>query len=126
MMTEQPQSEDIESTLVFDVEKYAQHEPYERIAEGVYEWENRKTEYLYDLDNETDTPELTVQVRYYEDGELMNESDVGYKRGEVYHVTGDAVKHAGEEVPMETFVEENFRVDPVVSVTDEWESMVDE
>jgi hypothetical protein len=114
---------EIKSTLVFDVEHYADYEPRERIAEGVHECGRRKVEILYDLDREGRETRLRVHTKYYLKNELQNESQQGYGRGESYRVEDGVVPHSGEDI--ETFVRSNFEVDPEIVLTDEFESMVD-
>jgi len=114
--------EQIESTLVFDVERYADYELFERVAEGVHERGNRKVEYIYDLDTETDETVLRVHARYYLDGDLKNESE----KTQTYVVEDGTVQHAGTGYGLEQFVRDNFEVDPEITLTDEFESMVDE
>ena len=114
--------EQTESTLVFDVERYADYELFERVAEGVHERGNRKVEYIYDLDTETDETVLRVHARYYLNGDLKNES--GYT--ETYVVEDAIVQHAGTGYELEQFVQDNFEADPEVTLTDEFESMVDD
>lgn len=117
------ENEQIESTLVFDVEHYDDYEPRERVAEGVHERGDRKVEYHYDLDHEGEETQLLVSTRYFLDGDLRNESQQGYGRGESYRVEDGVVPHSGEDV--ETFVRSNFVADPEIVLTDEFESMVD-
>jgi len=114
--------EQAESTLVFDVEHYADYEPFERVAEGAHERGNRKVEYIYDLDTETDETVLRVHARYYLDGDLKNEST----HTQTYVVEDNTVQHAGTGYELEQFVRDNFGIDPEVTLTDEFESMVDE
>jgi hypothetical protein len=114
--------EQIESTLVFDVEHYNDYEPFVRVAEGIHERGDRKVEYLYNLDTETDETVLRVQTRYYLDNELKNESG---RDTQTYVVEDGVVQHA-QGYELEQFIEDNFEVDPEVVLRDEFESMVDE
>lgn len=111
--TDQDQEEQIESTLVYDTEKYDEHEPYERVAEGIHERGRRKMEYIYDIDHEGAETTLRVYTRYYLDGELENES------------CGSAGAYpVRDSQDLHEFIEDNFNADPEVSLGDEWESMV--
>jgi hypothetical protein len=113
--------EQIESTLVFDVENYDDYEPFERVAEGIHERGERKVKYIYDLDTETDETVLRVHTRYHLGGELKNESSGSMQD---YTVEDGIVQH-GSGYELEQFVKDNFSGDPQITITDEFESMVD-
>lgn len=115
----------VESTLVFDVEKYRDYEPYERVAEGIHERGRRKVEMFYELDYEGEETMLRVHTKYYLDGELKNESQAGYGRRTSYPVQDGQVMHTDTGQELEEFIEANFMADPEVSVGDEFESMVE-
>lgn len=114
-----PSRNEIESTLVFDVDKYAEYEAFERVAEGIHEWKYRMTEYVYDIEMMDDRTELQVVAKYYDSNELINQSS-----SETYQIDDGKVIHAGERWDVEQFIEDNFMADPKVSITEEWESMV--
>jgi hypothetical protein len=117
---------EIESTLDFDVERYADDDPFERVAVGSHEWRNRRVEYVYELSTEVeDDTQLSVNFRYYLNGELVAERPL-YGPGETYPVENGRVMHTSTGQELVEFIEANFNADPAVSVTDEFESAVDE
>lgn len=133
-MTDQNQTDNgaddsIETTLAFDVNHYADHEPLERVAEAVIESGNRRVDYLYDIVHggdragDEDEDELQVHARYYLDGELRNESN----RQQTYLVRDGVVydTYGTEYREVRKFIEANAFADPEVSLTDEFESMVE-
>jgi len=114
--------EQIASGIVFDIEHYRQGEPFDRVAIGIHEWENRITKYIYDLDKESAETVLRIHAKYYLNREIAEKR----RNLEKYHVEDGCVHHAGTEHELEQFIEDNFYVDPVISITDEFESVVDE
>ena len=116
---------EIETTLAFDVEDYPEHEPRERVAEAVIEQGDRLVFYYYDLvtggDRAGEADELQVTARYFLDGELRNES----LNHQSYPVRDDVVHHTDDGQDLEEFIEANAFADPEISLTDEFESMVE-
>lgn len=112
----------IGSTLVFNVEHYNDYEPFERVAEGIHERGERRVEYIYDLDTETDETVLRVHTQYFLNGELKNESG---RSTQTYAVVDGMVQHAGQEYELKQFVQDNFNGDIEITMTDEFESMVE-
>jgi len=115
--------EQIESTLVFDVKHYRDYEPFVRVAEGIHERGERKVEYIYDLDTETEPIMLRVQSRFYLNGELKNQSN---RNAQVYEVKAGNVQHAGSEFELHQFVQDNFEAGREVALTDVFEDYVEE
>jgi len=113
-MTEQSPNE---TTLVFDVERYADYEPFERVAEAVIQQDNRRVEYIYDISHEDEQAVLQVSARYYEGGEQINQSNVTQE----YETDGDVVFHAGER-DLQEFIKANAFADPEVTIGEEFES----
>lgn len=114
--------EQIGTTLVFDVEHYADYDPFERVAEAVITRGNREVKYVYDISSESDENELQVYAYYYLDGELKNESNVN----QTYPVEDGTVYHTSSGQELREFIEANAFADPEVSLTGEFESMVDD
>ena len=119
----EPIAEHIETTLAFDVDVYGEHDPVERVAEAVIESGNRRVDYLYDISHEGDEDELQVHARYYFNGELRNESN----RQQTYLVRDGVVydTYGTEYRGVRKFIEANAFADPEISLTDEFESMVE-
>lgn len=109
----------IKSKLEFGINHYQEYEQYERIAVGVHELGNRKVEYIYDLETRNDKVTLLLRCRYYLDEELKNESSPS----ETYLVKDGIVQH-GAGYELEEFVRDNFNTDPEVTITAEFEDMV--
>jgi len=121
-----PDESEIESTIDFDVERYADYDPFERVAVGSHKWRNRRVEYVYELSTEVeDDTQLSLDTRYYLNGELVAERPL-YGPGETYPVEDGRVMHTNTGQELTEFIEANFDADPAVSVTDEFESVVDE
>lgn len=113
--------EQIETTLAFDVNIYEDYDPFERVAEAVIESGNRRVDYLYDISHEGDEDELQVHSRYYLGGELRNESNAQ----QTYPTDGKRVYHTETGQELREFIEANAFADPEISLTDEFEGMVD-
>ena len=114
-------SQEIETTLAFDVDHYAEHEPFERVAEAAIEQGDRRVDYIYDVSHEGEQDELQVSARYYLGGELRNESNTT----QTYPVEDGTVFHVSTGQELREFIEANAFADPEISLTDEFESMVD-
>lgn len=113
-------TETVDSTLVFDVDQYLEHEPFERAAEGVHERGERQVRLLYDLDTETDETVLRVIREYYLGGDLEKETG---SDTETYRVEGGIVQN-GPGYELERFIEDHFETDPGVVLTEEFETIV--
>jgi hypothetical protein len=119
--------EQIESTLVFDVDHYdADRDPRERIAEGVHERGDRKVERLYDLDTEEferygGAKKLRCHARYYVDGELKNQTG---RMHQTHDVVDGIVQHDGVESELHEFIKANFSNDPELELTEVFEDYV--
>ena len=111
----------IETTLVKINDHYAEHEPFDRVAEAVIERGDRRVDYIYDISYEDEKPVLCVNSRYYLNGELENESNTT----QTYPTDGDCVYHTQSGEELYEFIKANAFADPKVSLTDEFESMVD-
>ena len=112
--------EEIGTTLVFDVDHYADYERHERVAEAVIECANRRVDYLYDIFTEGEDKTLEVQAKYYNGGELVNQSN----HAQTYDTDGDRVYHTDKGQEIQEFVEANAFADVEVTLTDEYDSMV--
>ena len=110
----------IETTLAQINDHYADYEPFERVAEAIIEQGNRRVEYIYEISYEGETDELQVSAKYYDDGELVNESNTT----ETYSVEDGVVYHTENGQELMEFIEANAFADPEVTVGEEYESMV--
>jgi len=115
--------EEIETTLAFDVDRHPHYDPLETVAEAVIERGDRRIDYLYEIDTSAEDTELHVMSRYYLDGELKNEDHHG---NQSYPIDGERVYHTEKGQDLQEFIESNAFGDLEVSLTDEFESMVDE
>lgn len=111
----------IGTTLAQINDHYADYEPFERVAEAVIEQGDRRVDYIYEISHENETPELQVSAKYYAADELVNQSNTT----QTYTVEDGKVHHAGNEQELMKFIEANAFADPEVTLTDEYESMVD-
>lgn len=119
-------STEIETSLTFDdIGDYPDHEPLERVAEAVIEQGDRKVYYLYDLvtggDRAGEEDELQVHARYFLDGELRH----GSSAQQTYPTDGERVFHTETGQELREFIEANAFADPEISITDEFESVVE-
>jgi hypothetical protein len=112
----------IETTLAFISEHYADYEPFERVAEAIVRSGDRRVEYVYEISHEGESPTLQVSAEYYVDGELVNESNTTQK----YETDGERVYHTESGQELEAFIKANAFADPEVTIGEEFESMVDE
>lgn len=103
----------IQSTLTFDIKQDG--ESANIIAEGSHKRGSRKVSYVYARDSE----QLTVAAFYYLGGELRNESF----KSQSWDVSDGCVDYNGQDIRQ--FVRDNFHADPEITLTDEFESMVD-
>lgn len=114
-------SDQIETTITFDIDHYQHYEPFERVAEAVIERGERRVDYLYDISYEGEEDELQVHARYYLDGELRNESN----SPQTFPVEDGVVYHTDSGQDLREFIEANAFADPEIALTDEFESMVE-
>jgi hypothetical protein len=105
---------DIESTLVFDTDnRFKPFDEGELIAEGIHEYDNSSIRTMY-----TQKDDLLVVTRFYRyNGEPLNQ------REESWSLTDTTVDYNGQQ--LRPFIEANFYADPVISLTDEFQSFVD-
>lgn len=113
--------EQIETTLAFDVEHYADHDPFDRVAEAVLTRGDREVMYVYDIRRrEGEQDELQVHRYYSLEDDLVNESNVP----QTYPIEDGVVYHTDSGQELREFIKANAFADPEISLTDEFESMV--
>ncbi len=105
---------DIESTLVFDTDnRFKPFDEKELIAEGIHEYDSYSIRTMY-----TQEDDLLVVTRFYRyNDEPQNQ------REECWSLTDTTVDSNGQQ--LQPFIEANFYADPVISLTDEYQSFVD-
>jgi len=105
---------DIESTLVFDTDnRFKPFDEGELIAEGIHEYDNSSIRTMYSQEDD-----LLVVTRFYRyNDELLNQ------REECWSLTDTTVDYNDQQ--LRPFIEDNFYADPVISLTDEYQSFVD-
>ena len=111
----------IETTLAQINDHYADYEPLERVGEAVIERDARRVEYVYDISTEDEQAKLQVHARYYLNGKLKNESNAT----QTYPTDGGRVYHTESGQELYEFIEANAFADAQVTLTDEFESMVE-
>jgi len=114
-------NDEIGTTLVEINDHYGENSPVDRVAEAVIERGDRRVDYIYDISYEDEQPLLCVNARYYFHGEMVNQSNTT----QTYDTDGVHVMHSGIEEELMDFIEANAFADPEVTLTDEFESMVD-
>jgi len=107
-------------TLLVELEReYSESDPLENVAEAQVIRGDRRVSYIYRLDHESDT--LVVDSKYYHSEELRNQSNTQ----QTFDVSDGEVQHSGFSYDLMQFIEDNAFADPEVSITDEFESMVE-